>query len=155
MKELIARFRSKSRTITYPEIRAYLAQKRMPEPLADLCVQFLKDRAAENGESLVGPKTVQNIIKGSWALTEPELEEIYHKNPFPIRQYVLQVTSDPDMPQMDELTRPVERVSAQAKWAYVFLSESALRTVYGMLYEPDHIWKVVGFYAEERAAAVG
>ncbi|PAE87702.1 hypothetical protein CHH72_17195 [Shouchella clausii] len=141
--------RKQSRTVTYHQIGAYLAQKKMPEPLIQACVQFLKDQARENGERFVGPKTMQCIIKGTWCLTERELETIYHKAPMPIRQYVDHVTCDPDMPPMKELIRPVERCSVQAQRAHVFLSESAMRVVYGMLYEPDRVWKVVRLCDEE------
>ncbi|MCC2252159.1 hypothetical protein JUJ52_19705 [Virgibacillus sp. AGTR] len=123
------KLRPKSCTITYRQIETYLAQKNMTHSLIQLCVRFLKARARENGEVFVGSRTMRTIIEGTWHLTEHELEAVYHKDPIPIRQYVRQVTTEPDMPSMQEIIRPVEPYSMQAKQAYIFLSESALRAV--------------------------
>lgn len=149
MKALLTKFRPKSRIITYQQAGTYLAQKKMPQPLIEACVTFLKDWTQENGETMIGPNTIESIVKGSWSLSEQELERVYHKAPFAIRQYVYHLTSAPDMPSMTELIRPVTGYSPQAQQAYVFLSETALRVVYGMLYEPSQVWRMVRYYDEE------
>jgi hypothetical protein len=150
----LTKFRAKSRTITYQQAGTYLAQKKMPQPLIEACVAFLKDRARENGETRIGPNTIDSIIKGSWSLPEQELERVYHTFPFAIRQYEYHLTSAPDMPSMTELVRPVRDDSPQAQRAYIFLSESALRVVYGIVYEPAYIWRVVRFYDDEPITAM-
>lgn len=148
-------WRKKSRTITYHQIGTYLSQKKLPEPLTRACVAFLEDRARENGESSVGPKTMQDIREGTWFFTEAQLEAFYQKAPLPMRRYVKHVLCEPDMPTLDEIIRPVKGYSVQAQHAYIFLSETALRAVYGMMYEPDHVWKVVRFYDEEPVTTFG
>lgn len=155
LKTVGTKLRPKSRAITYNQIGTYLSQKKMPEPLIEACVGFLKELADDNGETSVGPRTMRSIIDGTWYRSEVELEAMFHQAPMPIRQYALHVTSAPDMPPESELVRPVERCSAQAQWAYLFLSEAARRVVYGMMYEPDHIWRVVRFYDEEPITTIG
>lgn len=149
MKDILSKFRAKSRSITYQQAGTYLAQKKMPQPLIEACVSFLKDRSREVGETKVGPMTIDCIIKGDWSLCEQELERVYHTAPFAIRQYEYQLTSEPDMPSMTELIRPVKEYSPQAQRAYVFLSESVLRLAYGIIYEPAYVWRVVRFYDDE------
>lgn len=148
-------WRKKSRTITYHQIGTYLSQKGFPEPLIKACVSFLEDRARENGETMVGPKTMQDIREGTWFLTETQLEAAYQKAPLAMRRYVKHVLCEPDMPTLGEIIRPVNGFSVQAQQAYIFLTESALRAVYGMLYEPDHVWKVVRFYDDEPLPTIG
>lgn len=155
MKDLLTKFRAKSRTITYQHAATYLAQKKMSKPLIKACVAFLKDRTRENGETRIGTNTIDSIINRSWSLSEQELERVYHTAPFMIRQYAYQLTSAPDMPSMTELIRPVKDYSPQAQRAYLFLSESALRVVYGILYEPASVWRVVRFYDDEPIITTG
>lgn len=147
--------RSKSRIVTYQQVGTYLARKKLSQPLVDICVAFLKDRSVDVGESFIGPKTMESIINGAWQLPESELEQIYLKAPMAISQSVYQITSDPDMPSMRELTRPVEHLGAGAQRAFIFLSEWALRAVYGIRHEPSHVWKVVSFYDDEPVTTFG
>ncbi|WP_078598445.1 hypothetical protein [Evansella clarkii] len=143
------KMRAKSRNFTYTQIAKYLDQNKVPEPLIKACVRFLESQAQENGEGFVGPKTRESLIARVWYLTEAELEAVYHKAPMAIRHYVSRVTLQPDMPAFNQLIRPVEKYSFQAQQAYLFLSESSQRVVYGMKYEPDYIWKMVQLYDEE------
>lgn len=149
MRNVLTKFRIKTRTITYQQAATYLARKKVSRSLIKACVAFLEDRARENGETKIGRHTIDSIINGSWSLSEQQLEQVYHKAPFAIRQYAYQLTTAPDMPSMTELLRPVKDYSPQAQHAYLFLSESALRVVYGVLYEPAHVWRVVRFYDDE------
>lgn len=149
LKTLGTKLRAKSRPITYHQIGMYLSQKKMPTPLIEACVGFLKEIAGENGEVDVGPRTMRSVIDGTWHRSEYELEAVFHQAPMPIRRYAFQIISEPDMPSESELIRPVERCSVQAQWAYIFLSESAQRVIYGIKYEPDHIWKAVRRHGEE------
>ncbi|MCR6108687.1 hypothetical protein HXA34_20535 [Salipaludibacillus agaradhaerens] len=132
----ILKTRSKLRTVTHHQIEAHLVRKKIPEPLIALSIKFFEDRAGENGELFVGPKTTNSIVEGSWHIPEVELEAIYDKAPAAILHYVAQVTSQPDMAPFNELIRPVETYSTKAQKAYLFLSESALRVVYGIKYDP-------------------
>lgn len=50
------------------------------------------------------------------------------------------------MPPLSELIRPVKTYSSQAQQAYLFLSESSLRVIYAMMYEPASVWKMVRLY---------
>lgn len=146
--------RRKPRTVTYHQLGVYLAQKNIPEPLIRTCVRFLEDQAGEAGEEAIGQKTIDRVLQGAWRLEASELEAIYDRNPSLIHQYVFGLTCDPDMPPLDQLTRSVQSFSTEAQRAYIFLSETAMRVVYGMLYEPDHVWKVVGFYDDEPIGSV-
>lgn len=147
--------RPKSRIVTYQQVGTYLAQKKLPQPLIDICVTFLMNCSKEVGETYIGPKTMESIVNGTWQLSESELEHIYRKAPMAMRQCVYQMTSEPDMPSMQELTQPVADLGSHAQRAYIFLSEWALRVVYGIRHEPSYVWKVVSFYDDEPVTTFG
>lgn len=149
------RLKPKQQKVACKQVETYLARQNMPGPLIRVCSEFFQEQSQSVGEDFIGPKTMQVIIDGTFDFSEPLLEGVYYKSPIQISEYVLYVTSSPDMPSWQELTQPVSGLSIEAQHAYLFLTESALRVVYGILYEPDHVWKVVRFYDEEPVTTAG
>lgn len=159
MSEGMQRFKQRfmKRKVTRQQVEIYLAQKGIPNPLVRAFSNFFAEQAEEFGEEFFGPRTMRSILDGDLMLTEFMLEMVYYESPIQISQYFRQVITEPEMPPLDELLYSVSDWSLEAKHAYVFLTEMALRVVYAIKYEPEYVWRLIRLHEHDKntVASVG
>lgn len=122
------------RTISWAQASRYFSRLGLPETLIHEITNALRTMVQDNGEIVIGEKTIQQVTGWAWTFSESELELLYSREALYISQYVNNLYISVDTPHESVLTSAIPTYSAGAKLAYICLTETISRMVYDALY---------------------
>lgn len=108
---------------TFDDIDRYLEAKDVSYTLRNVCISVLQTIATNNGESLVGLKTIKQISDWKWDLDENVYVDIFEENPTDIKDYLYIIEGiHGDDYDFDEFTGSIPDFDVRAKKVYLVVT---------------------------------